>query len=440
MLRRKTMKKIPVNYRQYLPQLSLKERNRRWAAVWEEMALNDIDCLLVIGNDRFFGYGNANVRYLTQIDGQRMGTAVIFPLEGTPVVFGTPPHMHDKPFPVYKAFNDWVPETRSMSGYKAVVDSLKDMGYGKGNIGLVSFKGSFKSGTISYQEYQSVVSQLPEARFVDATALLDRVRLIKSMEEIGMLKKSGEIARAKVETMIKMAKPGVKECELFAEMVKTEISLGGEAFVFNLLASGSVTDTGYIQHLLHGRAQTLAPTTRPLRKGDLIITEFHTSYAGYLTGCEKSVFIGKPPKELRRIHDVAAECLEKGIEKLRPGVTFGEALEAFRKPAKIAKMDYVELGFHGHGMASPEFPTMVYAEKKSDKGTGSGPFSEEVGFYGLASIEIRENMVLSTNIDIHDPLWRDDVGIMGPGETVWVSGKGPVRLIGTPVEFAVVGA
>ena len=29
------------------------------------MGLNDFDCLLAIGNDRFFGYGNANVRYLT---------------------------------------------------------------------------------------------------------------------------------------------------------------------------------------------------------------------------------------------------------------------------------------------------------------------------------------------------------------------------------------
>jgi Xaa-Pro aminopeptidase len=432
------MEKPFVSLREYLPQLSLKERDRRWAAVWEEMALNDLDCLLVIGNDRFFGYGNANVRYLTQIDGQRMGTVVIFPLQGAPVVFGTPPHMHDKPFPVYKAFNDWVSETQSMSGLQAVLDALKAMGYEQKNIGLVSFKGAWKSGTISYQEYQTLISQLPKAHFVEATALLDRVRLIKSKEEIEMLKRSGEIAKQKVEAMINMARPGVKECDLFAEMVKTEISMGGEAFVFNLLASGSVTDTEHVQHLLHGRGQSLSPTTRPLNKGDLIITEFHTSYGGYLTGCEKSVFMGKPPKSLRRIHDVAVECLERGIEKFRPGATIGEALEAFRKPAKKAKMDYVELGFHGHGLASPEFPTMVYAEKKQDIRPSAGPFSEEVGFYGLTSIEIKENMVLSTNVDIHDPQWRHDVGIMGPGETVWVSSKGPVKLIGTPVDFTCV--
>jgi Xaa-Pro aminopeptidase len=232
----------------------------------------------------------------------------------------------------------------------------------------------------------------------------------------------------------------VKECELFAEMVRAEIAHGGEAFIFNLLASGSVTDTRHIQHLLHGRGQTLSPTTRPLQKGDLIITEFHTSYGGYLTGCEKSVFIGEPPKQLKRIHDVAVECLEEGVQKFRPGVTIGEALEAFRRPAVKAKMDYVELGFHGHGLASPEFPTMVYAAKKPEakKRSGSAPDKSWTGLYGLSSIEIKENMVFSTNIDIHDPTWRNDVGIMGPSETIWVSAKGPVRLTGTPIEFTVV--
>ena len=416
-----------VSYKEYLPQFSLKERDRRWAAVREEMSLMDLDCLLLIGNDRFFGYGNSNVRYLTQIDGQRMGVVVIFPLEVAPVAFASPPHMHDKPFPVYKAFNDWVTETRPMTGLKPVVESLKAMGYEKGNIGLVSFKGGFKSYTISSQEYQFLLTELPKANFTEATHVIERLREIKSLEEIEMLRKSGEIARLKIDSMIKMAVPGVKECELYAEMVKTEISHGGEAFIFNLLTSGSVTDTEHFQHLLHGRAQSLSPTTRPLRKGDIIMTEFHTSYGGYLTACEKTVFIGKPPKELQRIHDVAAECLEKGFQKFKPGITKQEVLEAFREPARKANLDWVELGFHGHGLSSPEFPANIFTSAKG-----------EISALGSTSFELKENMVFGTNIDIHDPSWRKDVGIMGPGDTIWVSESGPVKLIGIPLEFTIV--
>lgn len=424
-----------VSYRQYLPQLSLMERDRRWAAVWEEMVVSNLDCLLVFGDDRLFGQGDANARYLTQISGQRMGTVVIFPLEGTPVVFATPPHMHDKPFAVYKAFNDWITETKPLSGLKPIVESLKSMGYEKGNIGLVGFKGGgpYASNILSREQYQFILDELPRAHLIEATPLLERIRTIKSPEEIEMLKRSGRISRLKMDVMVSMAKPGVKECELFAEMIKADISQGGEAFIFNLLTSGSVTDTGHIQHLLHGRGQPLSPTTRPFKKGDLIIAEFHSSYGGYLTGCEKSVFIGKPPKELQRIHDVAVECLEMGIQKLKPGVAIGDAAEGFREPARKANMEFIELGFHGHGLSSPEFPrTATYASERLKVERGAGPFS------GLGSAEIKENMVVATNIDIHDPFWRKDVGIMGPADTIWVTDKGPVKLVETPLDFAVI--
>ena len=424
------MVKSYVDLKEYLPQFSLQERNRRWAAIWEEMRLNEINCLLVKGTDVFFGYGDSNIRYLTQIGAQRMGAIAIFPEEGTPIVFASPPHMHDKPFPVYKAFNNWVTETRPMTGLKPVIETLKAIGYEEGNIGLVGFKGGYGNNTISREEYQLLLTGLPKAVFTEATPLVEKARMIKSPEEIEMLRKSGEISRLKLDVMAQMAVPGTRECELYAEMVKTEISHGAEAFTFNLLASGSVTDPEHIQHLLHGRGQPLSPTTRPLQKGDLIITEFHTSYGGYLSASEKSVFIGEPPKELRRIHDVAVECLEMGIQKLRPGVTVGEAAEAFREPVRRANMDFIELGFHGHGLSSPELPRSATVPSEKLRRERSPGF-----FHGPASMMIRENMVVATNIDIHDPAWRNDVGIMGPGDTILVTEKGPVKLVGTPLEF-----
>jgi hypothetical protein len=40
-------------------------------------------------------------------------------------------------------------------------------------------------------------------------------------------------------------------------------------------------------------------------------------------------------------------------------------------------------------------------------------------------------MVFGTNIDIHDPAWRTDVGLMF-GDTVVVTANGPRSLINTP--------
>lgn len=433
-------KKKIVNMMEYLPQFSLSERDRRWTAVRESMALYSIDCLLLWDSDRFFGMGSANLRYLTQITGQRIGGMGIFPLNGKPIVFAAPPHMHTVPYPVYQSFQDWIDETREMSGLLPVIETLRERGYEKANIGLVGFSGAFRSYTIPYQDYNLLKEELPHANLIEATPLLEQVRMIKSLEEIEMLTKCGKIARKKIDAMIESCKPDVKECELYANMVKADISNGGEAFIFNLLASGSVTDTKYRQHLLHGRGQPFSPTTRVLKKGDLVITEFHTSYGGYLTAVEKSVFIGKPPKELRRVHDVAVECFQNGIEKFRPGTKLNDVLEAFRGPVYKAKMDYIEIGFHGHGLSSPEFPAITYPPKKKEEKVGE---HERIGREslsgegGIGSLEIRENMVFGTNIDIHDPKWRNDVGIM-LGDTIWVTKDGPYRLVKTPLEFTTV--
>ena len=94
-------------------------------------------------------------------------------------------------------------------------------------------------------------------------------------------------------------------------------------------------------------------------------------------------------------------------------------------------MEYIELGFHGHGLSSPEFPrTATYPSERLKPHRSAGPFR------GFGSVEMKENMVVATNIDIHDPAWRMDVGIMGPADTIWVTEKGPVRLVGTPLDFA----
>lgn len=429
-----------VNMMPYLPQFSLTERNRRWVAVRENMALHSLDCLLVWGNDRFSGTGAANLRYLTQITGQTMGGIGLFPLEGKPIVFAGSTHLQAYPYPVYRSFQNWVDETRPLSGFTSIIDTLKERGYERANIGLVGFSGAFRSYIIPYQQYNLLREELPRATFIEATPLLEKVRMIKSPEEIEMLKKSGQIARLKIDAMIEAVKMGAKECEVFADMVKADISNGGEAFIFNMLASGSVTDDGYTQHLLHGRGQPLSPTTRVLKRGDLIITEFHTSYGGYLAAVEKSVFIGDPPEELRRIHDVAVECFKNGIERLRPGTTLSDVVEAFRSPVYKAKMDYIEIGFHGHGLSSPEFPAITYPPKPKEEDFGEHKrIGKEslAGEGGLLSLMIQENMVFGTNIDIHDPAWRNDVGIM-LGDTIWVTKDGPQRLVNTPLEFTTV--
>lgn len=419
------MRQAIADRKGYLPQLSIEERDRRWRAVREEMLLRDLGCLLVFGSDRLAGIGEANFRYLTHVGTQRFGGICVFPLEGNPTAFivGLNPRAYEHPFPLHEAYQKWLTpgkDIRVYPGMAQVAEALKEMGYGKSAIGLVDSASEPSGRTITYGDYNTLAAGLPGAKLEDATAILERVRMIKSPEEIVFLQRAAEIARLKIEALTEACHTGARECEVYARMVETDIASGGDPYIFNFMASGSVTERRR-QHLLHGKMTPLAPTTRKLRRGDLIIAEFHTGYAGYLAATEKTLFIGEPPSQLRRVHDVAEKALKSGMAKMRPGATIMEVWQAMYHPVREAAMDYLELGIHGHGLRSPEFPSIA-GEPKSPLGRCTG------------DMELKENMVFGTMVDVYDPDWRDDVGVM-LGNTVWVTGDGARDLVGAPLEL-----
>jgi Xaa-Pro aminopeptidase len=302
------------------------------------------------------------------------------------------------------------------------------MGYERANIGTVGYGSALASDSIGYNTYAQLLQGLPNCRISNQTALVEELRCIKSPEEIRMLEKSGEIAKLCLDTLIERARPGVRECEVWADMMRTQVVNGGEPHVFNWISSASIVDGAAVdKRLLHGNPPPASPTTRKLQKADLLICEYHASYAGYLTAVEFTLFVGEAPQPLVDLHRVAVECLEGGLAMFRPGVLLKQVAEAMRAPVVKAGYDYIELGFHGHGLASPEFPTIVHKPV-----TAAGLYGNMAA--AVENVELRPGMVFGTNIDIHNPKWKRDSGIMF-GDTILVT-EGEARLlVGVPTEL-----
>lgn len=406
----------------FIPHLSLKERDRRWTELKKKMVLRGLNCLIFYGNDAAWGRGMVNFRYVTHF-GSGLGGWAVFPLEGEPVIFNAPIHM-SVPYSIYCSLQDWVQDIRPNKGAAGVAEYIKQNHLDRGRIGIIAYSSSNAAHTLPHVAYTQLMKELPQVSFTDETVLIEEMRLIKSAEEISFLEKASELARKKIDAMIETARPGVTEAEVWTRMFASDVLNGGEPQVFNLLTSDSVLeeDPGY-KHLLHGSEQPGSPTMRPIRRGDLIITEFHSVYGGYMAATEFSVFVGKPPQELVDIHAACMGALKAAEKMLKPGNTGREVWEAMRGPVERKGFDYVELGFHGHGLASPEYPTSVYR-------AGFGALSGEA----IANLPIEENMVIGTNIDIHNPQWRKDVGLQF-GDMYHITKDGARPLVRIPTDF-----
>lgn len=404
---------------EHLPQLTLGERDRRHAALRASMREEGFDVLFIWGNNRSWGNGLANFRYITHV-GAREGIA-LFPASGAPVVFAGNPHFYE-PYNLFATHQSWTQDVRPLSGLKPVLSAVSELGLEDARFGIVDSRGSLAYHTIPYYPFASFMESFPRASFSDATGMVERIRMIKSAEEITFLERAGEIGRHIVDAMIETAAPGVLEAEVYAAMHSALLVHGGEDYAFNLFDTGSLADPDL--HLHHGKENPLAPTDRVLQADDLVITEFHSNYGGYLGACEKSIFLGHPPSGLQRVHEVCLAAFDNGTSAIRPGVLFADAVEAFREPVISSGCDFVELGLHGHGVGSPEFPTRVY--KAESTHSLAGDEADE--------IVLEPGMVFGTNIDVHDPLWRRDVGLMF-GDTVVVTEGGSRTLVGTPREL-----
>ena len=412
--------------RKYVPQLSLKERDRRWNGIRKKMMLANIDVLLFLGNDAFWDMGMVNLRYAMQV-GSKLGAHALFFIDRDPIIWNSLPHMN-RPTNLHLSTQNWVRDFRVFGGVPEVAAAVREAGLPGGRIGLVGFGSTIvTTPTFLHGDVLKYQKELPGFEFVDANWVIEQMRLIKSGEEIGMLTKAGAIARKTVDTLIAHSKPGVTEAELYAELIRTQIANGAEPLIFFLLSSGPVEHpTKELWHLLHGAEQPLVPTMRPLKKGDVVLTEFHTQYGGYLAATEFSVYLGKKaPPQLRNIHKACVAALQASLEALVPGNTLKRAWEAIRRPVERAGLDFVELGFHGHGLASPEFPTVVYRP-------GFGPDSMNGARIGHLVFE--EGMVFGNNIDLFDPRWKPDVGCMF-GDMVVVRKGGAQRLVDVPLEL-----
>lgn len=414
----------------YVPQLSLAERNRRWDRIRKKMVVAGLDALVFLGNDIYWGMGMANLRYVLQVDSQ-IGADAIFPLVGEPVVWNAVAHMN-RPTSMYLCLQEWVSDFRTRGGMPAVADELRVRGLDRSRLGLVGFSSTIQTTpTLLHADVVALEKLLPQASFVDVSWMLEEMRVVKSEEEIGMLRQAGKIARKVIDAMVETARPGVPEAVVYAEMIKTQIASGGEPNVFNLLASGPVEHArSELWHTLHGCEQPLTPTMRPLAEGDIVVSEWHTKYGGYRCHTEFTVYLGRrAPKELLDIWAVSVECLQASKEALVAGRTIREALEIIRRPAERAGLDWVELGFHAMGTASPEFPTVVYQE---------GYGSNTLNGHRIGDMVLEEGMTFGNNIDLHDSRWKPDVGCMLSDFMVVRPGKAEC-LIGTPLELPQVG-
>ncbi len=301
------------------------------------------DCLLAVSRHNV-QYLLGGYRYFFFAHGDAIGTGRYLPIVG--YFPGKPEHA----FYVgagneawgLEVFPIWPPQTvtrswTSVDAALAAADFLRKTGCVSGRIALeLSF---FPADALD-----ALRRELPDLTFVDATALLEELRAVKTEQELAYLKAGAEAVVDSMLATFQSGRAGVTEAQL-TEKLRLEQTGRGLEFDYALITTGPT----------FGRA----PSRRPWNPGESLSLDTAGFCHGYLADMARMAVMGEPTALMRDLLAEVQHVQAQARVPVRAGQLGGAIYDAgYAAVAECAHRDGLVFVAHGMGLISHEAPRL----------------------------------------------------------------------------------
>ncbi|MET8453375.1 aminopeptidase P family protein [Streptomyces sp. NPDC005209] len=196
---------------------------------------------------------------------------------------------------------------------------------------------------------------LPDSSYTSLTDGLPMLRAVKDDAELELLAAAGAAADATFEEIRKLPFAGRRESDIGRDLADLLRRFGHSQVDFTIVGSGP---NGANPHHEVG--------DRVIEHGDMVVLDFGGLRDGYGSDTTRTVHVGEPTEEERKVHDIVRAAQEAGFAAVRPGVACQEVDRAAR--TVIADAGYGEYFIHrtGHGIGvtTHEPPYMIEGEEQ----------------------------------------------------------------------------
>ncbi|MCK1732217.1 Xaa-Pro peptidase family protein [Bradyrhizobium sp. 142] len=292
----------------------------RVARVKKSMAQRGIDLLLVASP--------ANQFWLTGYDGWSFYTPQIVAVSqqhDEPIWIGRKMDSVGAKFTAFLAETNVVPYPDEYVGssdlhpMQFVAEELQRRKWDRGAIGVETDDYYYTAKWDS-----TLKKHLPNGKFVDAFLLVNGCRMVKSERELEFMRQAGRIAAAAHQAAFDAAAPGVRQCDVMAEVYRvTTAGLPDFGGTFPCKPPNAMVGE-------YCSAPHLSWTDAPLIKNDLFYIELGGVRHRYHSPLSRCIYLGKPTERMEFVANVIAEGLNAVLEKVRPGVVCEELAASWR--------------------------------------------------------------------------------------------------------------
>lgn len=238
---------------------------------------------------------------------------------------------------------------------------------------------------------------LSKATVVDATNLLLEIRMVKTADEIAILREAARKNQRAMEAAIAAIRDGATWYEV-SNAYEVEVARQG-ARVFASFNGAGLRSAGAARPDAH----------YPIRPGEQICFDSMLKWRRYMGDAQRSVVLGEAPARLKQAWGAYAAGIAEAYDTLRPGIATGELRERTIRTVRANGLPSFELAFsHGIGLDHIEVPFIA-------GGT-------------LGDFPVQRDMVLNIDMELHEIGW----GGLFFEESMLVTATGAERLYTLP--------
>lgn len=338
--------------------MSEKELGRRWAAVRGAMEERGIDVLLLqSNNDHMGGY----VKYFTDIPATNgYPVTVVFPKDDGMTLVRQGPFGGDRQVPLE---GDGVLRgvTRVMTTpsfasapftqhYDAELALKALEPYVNGRIGLVG-ANQISFALVDYLRQD----KFSHTEFLDASHMVDCIKVVKSEEELALIRNTAALQDKAMEAAFAAVQPGRKDSDIAAVAQHVGQELGSEQGIY-LCASAPVGTPCLFGHRHY--------QNRVIQKGDqFVLLIENNGPGGFYTELGRTCVLGKAPRQLQDEFAFALQAQQFTVDLLQPGALCAEVWEAYNTfMRENGRPEEQRLFCHGQGYDLVERPLIRHDE------------------------------------------------------------------------------
>lgn len=260
-------------------------------------------------------------------------------------------------------------------------DALKQI-FAKNQVKTVGYEDT----ELTVCEFNALKKELSEFKLVGVGKDICYIRSYKTVEEIEFIKKAQSITDIAFSQILPYIKVGVSERDIAVELEYQMAKNGAEGLAFDTIIASGVNSSKPHAH----------PTDKLVEPGDPITMDFGARYHGYCSDMTRTVFVGEPVAELRKIYNVVLLSQKIGINNAYCGMG-GKELDSFCREV-IKSNGFEEYFVHstGHSLGIDIHETPTASMRSSDTLTAGQFITCEPGIYipGVGGVRIEDLLLV----------------------------------------------